>query len=97
MCSHIKSPGNLTPHGIALLYIEFISRATVLVLINPRRMRCRVTVLGLCVGVSVCLSVTVLAATYLIFKSQMKCRTVLYGVFNTCMYCMDFACACLCV
>ena len=36
------------------------------------------------VCVWVCLSVTTLAATYLVFKSQMKCHKVLYGVFNTC-------------
>ena len=52
---------------------------------NPRRTRRRVTVLGLCVSVSVCLSVTMLAATYLVCKSQMKCHMVLYGVFNTCI------------
>ena len=34
---------------------------------------------------SVCLSVTMLAATYLIFKSQMKCYRVLHGVFNRCI------------
>ena len=34
---------------------------------------------------SVCLSVTTLAATYLSFKSQMKCHKVLYGTFNRCI------------
>ena len=50
-------------------------------------MRCRVMVLDLCESVSVCLSVclfvTALAATYLVFKSEMKFHRVLYGVFNT--------------
>ena len=31
------------------------------------------------------LSVTTLAATYLVFKSQIKCHEVLYGVFNGCI------------
>ena len=32
-----------------------------------------------------CLSVTTLNATYLVFKSHMKCHKVLYGVFNKCI------------
>ena len=48
------------------------------VLINPRRMRRRVTVVILCV----CVSVTMLAATYLVYTSQVRFRRVLYGIFK---------------
>ena len=37
------------------------------------------------VCLSVCLSVTTLAGTYLVFKSQVKCHRVLHGVFNRCI------------
>ena len=40
---------------------------------------------GTVVVLSVCLSVTMLAGTYLIFKSQVKCHRVLHGVFNRCI------------
>ena len=49
-------------------------------LINPRRMRHRVTVVPL--RVSVCLSVTKLMATYLVCESKMWCYKVPYGVPN---------------
>ena len=43
----------------------------------------------LSVCLSLCLSVTTLAATHLVFKSQMKCNMVLYdilyGVLNRCI------------
>ena len=49
-------------------------------------MRCRVTVVVLCVSVyvhvSVCLSATTLAAIYLVWKSKVQCYTVLFGVAN---------------
>ena len=51
-------------------------------------MRRRVTVVVLCVCVcvcvcvSVCLSVTTLAATYLVYTSQVRCHRVVYGVFK---------------
>ena len=40
---------------------------------------------GTVVVLSVCLSVTTLAAAYLVIKSQVKCRRVLYGVFDRCI------------
>ena len=51
-------------------------------IINPRRMRRRVTVVVLCVCVSVCQSVTTKSAAYLVSTSQTKFYRVLYGVFN---------------
>ena len=51
-------------------------------IINPRRMRRRVTVVVLCVCVSVCQSVTTKSAAYLVSTSQTKFYGVLYGVFN---------------
>ena len=51
--------------------------------INPRRMREGYGSRSFCL--SVCLSVTTLAATYLLFKSQMKCHRVLHGVYNRCI------------
>ena len=48
-------------------------------LVNPRRMR---EGYG---SRSVCLSVTTLTATYLVFKSQVKCHRVLRDVFNRCI------------
>ena len=45
----------------------------------------RGTVVVRSVCLSVCLSVTTLAAIYLVFKSQMKCHRVLHGVFNRCI------------
>ena len=51
-------------------------------MINPRRMRRRVTVVVLCVRVSVYLSFTTKSAAYLVFTSQSKFYRVLYGVFN---------------
>ena len=45
----------------------------------------RGTVVILSVCLSVCLSVTTLAATYLVFKSQVKCHRVLHGVFDRCI------------
>ena len=53
-----------------------------LVLINPRRMREGMVVV-LCV--CVCLSVTELAATYLVCKSKVRCYKVPYGVSNLCI------------
>ena len=57
-----------------------------LVLLNPWRMRCRVTVVILCVCVcvclSVCLSIAAKSAAYLVFTLQTKFYRVLYGVFN---------------
>ena len=47
-------------------------------LINPRRMRHRITVVVLCV--CVCLSVTKLTATYLVCESKVQCYKVPYGV-----------------
>ena len=44
--------------------------------INPRRMGEGYS------SRSVCLPVTTLAATYLVFKSQVKCHRVLHGVLN---------------
>ena len=35
-----------------------------------------------CVSLSVCLSVTMLAATYLIYTSQVRCHRVVYGIFK---------------
>ena len=45
----------------------------------------RVTVVVLCVCVSVCLSVTKLAATYLVCKSKLRCYTIPHGVPNACI------------
>ena len=50
------------------------------IIINPRRMRRRVTVVAVCVCVCVCLSVTKLTATYLVCKSKVQDYKVLYGV-----------------
>ena len=50
-------------------------------LINPRHMRRRVTVVVL-VCLSVFLSITMKSAAYLVFTSQTKFSSVLYGVFN---------------
>ena len=64
-----------------ILYHGNISDAHIIilcVLINPRRMRRRVTVVILCV----CVSVTMLAATYLVYTSQVRFRRVLYGIFK---------------
>ena len=47
------------------------------VFIKPRRACARGTV--------VVLSVTTLAAAYLVLKSQVKCHRVLHGVFNRCI------------
>jgi hypothetical protein len=62
-------------------------------IINPRRMRCRVTVVVLCVYLSVCLSVTTLTATYLIYESKVRCykATVPYQWHSKRMYCANFA------
>ena len=49
-----------------------------MILINPRRLRHRVTVVIL----YVCVSVTTLAATYLVYMSQVRFCRVLYGVFK---------------
>ena len=43
----------------------------------------RVTVVGLSVCPSVCLSVTALAATYLVCESNLRCCKVPYGVPNS--------------
>ena len=43
----------------------------------------RVTVVGRSVCLSVCLSVTTLAATYLVFESNLRCCKVPYGVPNS--------------
>ena len=48
-------------------------------------MRSRVTVVVLCVCVSVCLSVTTLAVTYLVYVSHVRYHRVLYGNFNLCI------------
>ena len=48
-------------------------------IINPRRMRRRVTVVVLCV---IPLSVTTLAATYLVCESNLLCYKVPYDVPN---------------
>ena len=56
-------------HSLTLLNYE---------LINPRRMHRRVTVVVLCV----CLSVTKLTVTYLICESKVQCYKVPYGVPN---------------
>ena len=39
----------------------------------------------MCVCVSVCVSVTTLAATYLVYKSQVMCYKDPYGVSNVCI------------
>ena len=44
-----------------------------------------VVVLCVCVCVSLCVSVTALAATYLVYKSQVRCYKVPYGVVNVCI------------
>ena len=44
----------------------------------------RVTVVSLSVCVSICLSVTVLTATYLICKAKVRYHRVLYGVLQIC-------------
>ena len=49
-------------------------------IINPRHMREVYSSLCVCV----CLSVTTLAATYLVFTSKIRCLTVHYGVFQIC-------------
>ena len=49
-----------------------------MLVINPRRMRRRVTVVVLCV----ILSVTTLAATYLVCESNLRCYKVPYDVPN---------------
>ena len=43
-------------------------------------MRCKVTVVGVCVCLSVCLSVTMKSATYLIYSPRARYLRVLYGV-----------------
>ena len=68
-------------------------------LINPQRMRRRVTAVVLCVCVcvcvcvclSVCLSVTKLAATYLVCESKVRRHKDPYGVRSKRMICVDFA------
>ena len=42
----------------------------------------RVTIVVLCVYVCVYVSVTMLAATYLVYKSQVRCYKVPYGISN---------------
>ena len=55
-----------------LLLLQF------LIVFNPRHMRQRVTVVFLCVYVCVFLSVTKLAAIYLIYESKVRCYKVPY-------------------
>ena len=55
------------------------------IIINPRRMRRRVTVVVLCVCLSVCLSVNSLTATYLVCELQGRCYMILHGVSNACI------------
>ena len=50
--------------------------------INSRCMHHGVTVVVLSVYVSVCLSVTIKSAAYLVYTSKTRCRRVLYGVFK---------------
>ena len=49
---------------------------------NPQRMRCRVTLLVLCACVYICVSVTTLAATHLVYMSQLRCHRIYYGIFH---------------
>ena len=49
-------------------------------LVNSRHMHKGYGSRSVCL--SVCLSVTTLAATYLVFKSQVKCHWVLHDVFD---------------
>ena len=44
---------------------------------------------------SVCLSVTKLAATYLVCKSKLRCYTILYGVPNACIVWISLKTLCL--
>ena len=55
--------------------------------VNPRRMRegYGSRSVCVCVCVSLCVSVTALAATYLVYKSQVRCYKVPYGVVNVCI------------
>ena len=53
-------------------------------IINPRRMRRRVTVVVLCVCLFVCLSVNSLTATYLVCELQGRSYIIPYGVSNAC-------------
>ena len=62
-----------------LLCLAFIA---VTYVINPRRMREGMVVV-LCV--CVCLSVTELAATYLVCKSKVRCYKVPYDISNLCI------------
>ena len=48
-------------------------------------MRRRVTIVVLCVCVSVCLSVNSLTASYFVCKSQAECYMILYSVSNACI------------
>ena len=80
--SHICMGNHPLPNHVHVLRIA--------ISINPRRMRegygsCSVCVCVLSVCVSVCLSVTVLATTYLVCKSKVRCYEVPYGVSNLCI------------
>ena len=58
-------------------------------IINPRRMRRRVTVVVLCVclsvRLSVCLSVNSVTAPYFVCESQARCYMIPYGVSKPCI------------
>ena len=58
--------------------IKQLEKVSLITFINPRHMHRRVTVVVLCV----CLSVTTLPATYLIYTSQVRLHRVLYGIFK---------------
>ena len=55
------------------------------IIINPRRMHRRVTVVVLCVCLSVRLSVNSVTASYFVCESQARCYMILYGVSNACI------------
>ena len=67
-------------------YVMYIIIANACIF-NPWRMRCRVTVVVLCLSVclSVCVSVTTLAATYLVNMSKVRQYTVSCGLLQICI------------
>ena len=53
--------------------------------INPRHACARVTVVVLCVCLSFCVSITTLAATYLVYMLKSRWRSASYVIFYTCI------------
>ena len=68
---------------VRMIYFEVANHVCIHIKIHKCIMGCLLTLGSCTVGLqySFCVSVTTLAATYLVYVSQVRCHRVLYGVF----------------